>query len=78
MSVRTDCGRREDALPYSSGEPPHFGDRVKRNDDGSFATVIAVEPDQPENGKDRITVRWDLDEISFTDQAEAWTLINRG
>jgi hypothetical protein len=65
-------------MPYSRGEPPQSGDRVKRNDDGSFATVIAVERDHPEIGRDRITVKWDLDEISFTDQAEAWTLMRRG
>ena len=62
-------------MPYCNGQRPKSGDRVKRNDDGSFATVIAVELDMPEVGQDKITVEWDLDEISFTDQAEAWTLM---
>jgi hypothetical protein len=65
-------------MPYSDGQPPRSVDRVKRKDDGTFATVIAVEPDRPEVGQDKITVKWDGDEISFTDQAEAWTLIGRG
>lgn len=65
-------------MPYSSGESPQSGDRVKRNDDGSFATVILVELDHPQSGRDRITVKWDLDEISFIDQAESWTLVRKG
>jgi hypothetical protein len=64
-------------MPYTSGEPPQVGDRVKRNDDGSFATVIDVELDHSGIGRERITVKWDLDEISFTDQAEVWTLVRR-
>jgi hypothetical protein len=62
-------------MPYSNGQRPKSGDRVKRNNDGSFATVIAAELDMPEIGQDKITVKWDLDENSFADQAEAWTLI---
>jgi hypothetical protein len=65
-------------MPYSDGQPPRSGDRVKRKDDGTFATVIAVELDRPGVGQGKITVKWDGDEISFTDQAEAWTLIGRG
>jgi hypothetical protein len=65
-------------MPYSGAQRPQIGDRVKRKDDGSFATVIAVDLDRPGLGHDRITVRWDADEISFTDQAEGWVLIAKG
>ena len=65
-------------MPYSCGQPPKIGDRAKRKDDGSFATVIAVERDRPGLGRDRITVRWGADEISFTDQAETWVLVAKG
>jgi hypothetical protein len=65
-------------MPYSDGQPPRPGDRVRRKDDGTFATVIAVQLDRPEVGHDKITVKWDGDELSCTDQAEAWTLIGRG
>jgi hypothetical protein len=65
-------------MPYSNGQRPKSGDRVKRKDDGTFATVVAIELDRPEVGHDKITVKWDDYETSFTDQAESWTFISRG
>jgi hypothetical protein len=65
-------------MPYSCGQRPQIGDRAKKKDDGSFATVIGIELDRPGFGQDRIMVKWDSDENSFTDQAEVWVLIARG
>ena len=58
-------------MPYSDGQRPQPGDRVKRRDDGTFATVIAAELARPATGQDEITVKWDVNKISFTGQAEA-------
>jgi len=44
-------------LPCPSGERPQSGGQVKRSDDGSFATVIAVELAHPKIGRELTSVK---------------------